>query len=119
MRTTPPPQPPWQPTLATAVPSPSPPPGGSHREPGSPRPDTLLRTAFSDDDLSHLPSGGDRDEWSTRLWCAKEARAKQTGEGITQPKSLHITAIAGETVFIDELPIETSRHEDWIIATTS
>jgi len=94
-------------------------PVGLDLEPVASRPDTLIRTAFSDEDLSHLPSGCDRDEWITRLWCAKEARAKQTGEGITQPKSLHITAIEGETVFVDEVPIETSLHEGWIIATTS
>ena len=94
-------------------------PVGIDLEPVASRPDTLLRAAFSDDDLSHLPTGCDRDEWITRLWCAKEARAKQTGEGITQPKSLHITAIEGETVFVDEVPIETSRDGEWIIAATS
>ena len=88
-------------------------------QPVAPRPDTLIETAFSDDDLAHLPAGCDRDEWITRLWCAKEARAKQTGEGITQPKSLQITAIEGETVFVDGVPVETSRHDDWIIAATS
>ena len=94
-------------------------PVGIDLEPVASHPDTLLNTAFTDDDLARLPMDCDRDEWITRLWCAKEARAKQTGEGITQPKSLHITAIEGETVFVDGVPIETSRHEDWIIAATS
>ena len=93
-------------------------PVGIDLEPVASHPDTLQRTAFTDDDLAHLPTGCDRDEWLTRLWCAKEARAKQTGEGITQPKSLRITAIEGETVFVDEVPIETLRHDDWIIANT-
>ncbi|MCH2105102.1 MAG: acyltransferase domain-containing protein [Planctomycetes bacterium] len=94
-------------------------PVGVDLEPVAPRPDTLIETAFSDDDLAHLAIGCDRDEWITRLWCAKEARAKQTGEGITRPKSLQITAIEGETVFVDGVPVETSRHDDWIIAATS
>jgi phosphopantetheinyl transferase len=83
------------------------------------QPDTLLKTAFTEEDLAQLPADADRDEWITRLWCAKEARAKQTGAGISQPKSLKITAVEAETVFVDETPVQTIRHEGWIIATTS
>ncbi|MDE0892705.1 MAG: 4'-phosphopantetheinyl transferase superfamily protein, partial [Planctomycetota bacterium] len=82
-------------------------------------PDTFLKVAFTEEDLAQLPANADRDEWITRLWCAKEAHAKQAGEGITQPKSLKITAIEAETIFVNETPIHTIRHDGWIIAHTS
>ena len=45
------------------------------------------------------------------VWASKATRGREQD----------IAADLGfsETVFIDEVPIETSRHEDWIIATTS
>jgi acyl transferase domain-containing protein/phosphopantetheinyl transferase len=92
---------------------------GVDLEPIAVHPDTFLKVAFTEEDLAQLPANADRDEWITRLWCAKEAHAKQTGEGITQPKSLKITAIEAETIFVNETPIHTIRHDGWIIAHTS
>ena len=94
-------------------------PVGVDLEPVAERSEELIKAAFTEEDLAQLPANADRGEWLTRLWCAKEARAKQTGAGIAQPKSLKITAVEAETVFVDDAPVQTILHDGWIIATTS
>ena len=77
-----------------------------------------LPISFTQSDLAHIPPNTDRDEWLTRLWCAKEAHAKQSGKGLTSPKSLQVTAIQDETIHINNTPVQTLRHDNWIIAPT-
>ncbi len=52
-------------------------------EPIAARPPSFEATAFTADERALLDrrSGGRRDEWVTRFWCAKEAAAKASGLG--------------------------------------
>jgi phosphopantetheinyl transferase len=76
------------------------------------------RLAFSPAELELLPSG-DRDEWLTRLWTAKEAAAKASGTGFAGfPRDLLATAIDGERIIIENRLIETRRRGATIIAWT-
>lgn len=51
----------------------------------TPRSDAFLATAFTAEELAvlrALPEGKNRDELTTRFWCAKEAAAKACGLGL-------------------------------------
>jgi phosphopantetheinyl transferase len=74
--------------------------------------------AFGPDEMLRLPPA-DRDEWTTRLWAAKEAAGKANGTGLAgNPKGLTLAALDGERMLIDGRWIETRRDGDYIIAWT-
>ncbi len=61
-----------------------------------PREDSFLRIAFDETELALLSSLAppERDEWVTRLWCAKEAVAKAVGTGLVGgPRAVAVSAI--------------------------
>jgi phosphopantetheinyl transferase len=73
---------------------------GIDLEPIRPREDSFLRIAFDEPELALL--GGlaspERDEWITRLWCAKEAVAKAVGTGLVGgPRAVTVTGIDRST----------------------
>ncbi len=94
------------------------------RDPGidletiEPRDDGFVRLSFAPEELELLPDG-DRDEWLTRLWAAKEAAAKAEGTGIQGlPREITASAVDGERFDIGGHPIETRRLGDRIVAWT-
>ena len=63
-----------------------------------PRSDAMEALVFSDGERA-LVGERSRDEWLTRLWCAKEAVAKARGEGLGgRPQDFETDAIDGERV---------------------
>ena len=83
-----------------------------------PRDDAFVRLSFAPQELELLPDG-DRDEWLTRLWAAKEAAAKAAGTGIRGlPREIMASAVEGERFEIDGSLIETRRLGDRIVAWT-
>jgi phosphopantetheinyl transferase len=69
---------------------------GIDLEPVRPREESFLRIAFDEPELAPLASLAppERDEWITRLWCAKEAVAKAVGTGLVGgPRAVTVTAI--------------------------
>lgn len=102
------------------------------------RGEAFLRIAFDDDELTLLRSiaEGERDEWVTRLWCAKEAIAKALGKGLVEgPRSLAVRALDVGTGRVEvvlgaglarrfaelagvSLVAHTAREGDWVVAST-
>jgi phosphopantetheine--protein transferase-like protein len=69
-----------------------------------PREDSFLRIAFHETELALLHSLGpaEREEWITRLWCAKEAVAKAVGTGLVGgPRAVTVSAIDVPTGTVD------------------
>jgi phosphopantetheinyl transferase len=83
----------------------------------APRTEGFAGVAFAADELA-LGAGRDRDEWQTRLWCAKEAVGKLRGTGVTDPKQLRVRAVEGDRLEIDGQLVETVRDGDYIVAWT-
>ena len=78
-----------------------------------------MQLAFTDAELALLPPGN-RDEWLTRLWCAKEAVGKSRGTGLAgSPKALALENVEGERLLVDGCWIETCYREGFVIAWTS
>ena len=73
---------------------------------------------FAVDELRLLPEG-DRDEWLTRFWSAKEAVGKARGTGLAgNPKGLAVTAVDGERIEVHGRWVHTRRQDRTIIAWT-
>jgi phosphopantetheine--protein transferase-like protein len=103
-----------------------------------PRRESFQRIAFNDYELTLLASLADsaRDEWVTRLWCAKEALAKALGKGLVEgPRSLtalrvdvpteNVELVLGKGLARDfpglagiPLVVHTAREEDVVVAVT-
>jgi phosphopantetheinyl transferase len=82
-----------------------------------PRDDGFLRMAFGEAELGLLPKAGERDEWLTRLWCAKEAVGKARGTGLAgDPRSIAADEVAGERIRFGDRWVETRRRGDHTIA---
>ena len=83
-----------------------------------PRGDGFASLAFGQDELALLP-GGDRDEWLTRCWAAKEAAGKARGTGLAgNPKGVRITAIDADRILVDGRAVATRRLGDHVVAWT-
>jgi malonyl CoA-acyl carrier protein transacylase/phosphopantetheinyl transferase len=92
---------------------------GIDLEPVEPRGEGFVQLAFSEAELALLPPG-DRDEWLTRLWCAKEAVGKSRGTGLDgDPRALALEKVDGERLLVDGCWTETCYREGFIIAWTS
>ncbi|MCA9678814.1 MAG: polyketide synthase dehydratase domain-containing protein, partial [Myxococcales bacterium] len=83
----------------------------------APRPDTFVRVAFT---ARELALGGDRprDEWMTRLWCAKEAVGKARDTGLGDPRRVEVREVDGDRLIVDGAVVETRRDGDLIVAWT-
>jgi phosphopantetheinyl transferase len=81
------------------------------------RTDGFIETAFVASELA-LGDGRDRDDWLTRLWCAKEAVAKARGTGISDPKRLIVRAVEGDRLQLDDHFVDTARDGNYIVAWT-
>lgn len=83
-----------------------------------PRSDGFASLAFLDEELALLPAG-DRDEWQTRLWCAKEAVGKARGTGLDgAPLKLRLTRVDGERLLVEDRWVQTRRIDDFALAWT-
>ncbi|MEO8506713.1 MAG: beta-ketoacyl synthase N-terminal-like domain-containing protein [Betaproteobacteria bacterium] len=83
-----------------------------------PRSDGFVALSFEPQELLLLPDG-DRDEWLTRLWSAKEAAGKALGMGLAgNPKSLQLTKREGERLLVADRWIETCRMGEHVVAWT-
>ncbi len=92
---------------------------GIDLEPVEPRSDSFVHMAFTEAELALLPAG-DRDEWLTRLWCAKEAVGKSRGTGLGgAPRALALEKIEGERLLVDGCWTETCYREGFVIAWTT
>jgi phosphopantetheinyl transferase len=75
--------------------------------------------AFYPEELALLPDE-DRAAWVTRLWSAKEAAGKATGNGLSgNPKTLQIRRRAGERLLVEDRWVETTVIGEYVIAWTS
>jgi phosphopantetheinyl transferase len=103
-----------------------------------PRREGFQEIAFSKDELTLLDafSGSARDEWVTRLWCAKEAAAKALGKGLVEgPRSLAAVRLDVPTGTVEvvlgeglaraypglagvPLGVYTAREDEWVVAST-
>jgi phosphopantetheinyl transferase len=82
------------------------------------RSDGFAAHAFTEDDLAGL-GPGERDEWRTRLWTAKEAAGKARGTGLRgDPRRLRVTGRDGERLLVDGLWVETRREGRHVVAWT-
>lgn len=102
------------------------------------RQEAFQEIAFNEDELALLETLEDpgRDEWVTRLWCAKEAAAKALGKGLVEgPRSLEVRKLNAQTGTMEvalgdrlaqEFPelaqvllvVYTAREENWVVACT-
>jgi phosphopantetheinyl transferase len=88
-------------------------------EPVAARGDGFAGIAFTAAEQALLPTGGDRDEWLTRLWCAKEAAGKARGTGLGgSPRELTVEEVDGERVRVDGAWVRTRRDGDTVVAWT-
>lgn len=83
------------------------------------RDSSFERVAYRTEELGLLHPQWDREEWLTRLWCAKECVAKARGTGMTNPRALPVTAIDGEALQVDRGAwVQTRRRDDVIVGWT-
>ncbi len=83
-----------------------------------PRDQSFERVAYRSEELELLSAAADRNEWLTRLWCAKECAAKARGTGMTNPRSFVVAEIRGEALLVDERWVQTRRQGEVIIGWT-
>ncbi len=83
-----------------------------------PRPESFEDTVLTTEEHRFLDAG-DRAEWLTRLWCAKEAAAKACGTGLKgNPRKVVVSEAAGERLRVDGRWVETRIDRDYVIAWT-
>jgi phosphopantetheinyl transferase len=89
---------------------------GIDAEPVEPRSDGFAAFACGPAELALLPEG-DRDEWLTRFWCAKEALGKARGTGLAgRPRALAVTAVDGERVQVEGAWVDTRLRDGLVVA---
>ena len=79
------------------------------------RPEDFQRLAFREDEQRWLESleREQREEWSLRLWCAKEAVAKALGKGLSRGlHTIHITSAETDTGLV-QLELAGGLLEDY------
>ncbi|MBK9032321.1 MAG: polyketide synthase dehydratase domain-containing protein [Myxococcales bacterium] len=81
------------------------------------RPASFEAVAVSPAELA-LGGAGDRDAWLARVWAGKEAVAKARGTGLTDPRHLTCTAVAGDRLTIDGVAVDTRTHGAHVVAWT-
>jgi phosphopantetheinyl transferase len=77
----------------------------------------FLDSVFHPDELAL--GGGDRAEWATRCWVAKEAYGKYLGLGLQgNPKGYRIEEVRGDVLRIKDVVIQTMKYKNYIIGWT-
>jgi malonyl CoA-acyl carrier protein transacylase/phosphopantetheinyl transferase len=80
------------------------------------RADSAIALAFTEQELALLPEG-DRDEWITRAWAAKEVISKVAGTGMQgKPLQFRLQAVAEHRLCVDDAWVDTLRYQDYVIA---
>ncbi len=83
-----------------------------------PRNDSFTAFAFGEDELRLLPAGN-RDEWLTRFWSAKEATGKARGTGLAgNPRGFKVMQVEGERILVDATWIRTRNLGTHVMAWT-
>lgn len=83
-----------------------------------PRNASFTAFAFGDDELRLLPAG-DRDEWLTRFWSAKEATGKARGTGLAgNPRGFKVMQVEGERILVDATWVRTRNLGAHVMAWT-
>ncbi|MGC6418621.1 MAG: 4'-phosphopantetheinyl transferase superfamily protein, partial [Bradymonadia bacterium] len=79
---------------------------------------SFYKAAFTESELAMAPKTN-RDMWATRIWCAKEAYAKATGQGLEgRPKAFEMDKDDGVVVHINGHEVYTHQHGAFIVAYT-
>ncbi|MEM6830817.1 MAG: 4'-phosphopantetheinyl transferase superfamily protein, partial [Bacteroidota bacterium] len=75
---------------------------------------------LNQEEVDLLPeAAGERPEWITRFWVAKEAYGKSLGKGLEgKPKQYKIQQVSEDELLIAECWIKTIKHENYIIGWT-
>ena len=82
------------------------------------RSEGFYELVFSESERDLL-KGHNLDEWATRFWVAKEAYGKYLGKGLQgNPKVYVISLIRGEELLINDIFIQTIKHNNYIIGWT-
>jgi len=83
------------------------------------RPLGFAELAFTDEEMRMIGSGGDEDEWVTRLWVAKEAAAKAAGTGLEgDPRRFRVTDRAGDRVLVSNRWVTLRKLGEYVIGWT-
>jgi phosphopantetheinyl transferase len=81
-----------------------------------PRSDAFNAMSFHPEELAMIPEQ-DRDVWLTRLWCAKEAVGKATGQGLAgNPKTLRVHRIENDSLLVEERWVDTDVLGEFVVA---
>ena len=81
--------------------------------------DAIVRRALTESEQLWLQEQAPRDEWLTRLWVAKEAVGKSTGDGLSySPRSLLLDTQHGERFQVAGRWVETRREQKWVVGWT-
>lgn len=81
------------------------------------RPPSFVDVAFTAAELA-LGADAPPAAWQTRLWAAKEAVAKARGTGLTDPRKLACTAVAGDRLTVDGVAVTTHTDDGFVVAWT-
>ena len=82
------------------------------------RSERFVNNALTAAEQSLLP-GGDRSEWVTRFWCAKEAAGKARGTGLSgSPRKVPISAVDEERICADGTWVQTTRMGQYVVGWT-
>ncbi len=82
------------------------------------RGDDFASNVLHPEELALLPAG-DRSEWLTRCWTAKEAYGKSLGLGLQgTPLNYRISAIRGEDIYMGTTKVRTFNYKNYIIGWT-
>jgi len=82
------------------------------------RPDSFLDIVLTDREKKLL-RGREKDEWVTRMWCAKEAVAKAHKIGLGgSPKRFEIGEIDGDRIYVNGTWVQTALEEAHVVAWT-
>jgi 3-oxoacyl-(acyl-carrier-protein) synthase/phosphopantetheinyl transferase/malonyl CoA-acyl carrier protein transacylase len=79
----------------------------------------FIDLVLSEEEKSMLELCENKNEWITRFWVAKEAYGKSLGVGLKgNPKRYTVTSIKNETLTIENVVVETIKHQNFIIGYT-
>jgi 3-oxoacyl-(acyl-carrier-protein) synthase/malonyl CoA-acyl carrier protein transacylase/phosphopantetheinyl transferase (holo-ACP synthase) len=84
-----------------------------------PKDDRWWDLAFSGAEQSWLRAQDDPVSWAIRFWVAKEACAKLTGTGLSQPRSLVVEAVSGQSMAVAGQRVDTLALDTHIVGWTA
>ena len=81
-------------------------------------PDSFYELTFNPEELKYIDKEK-RDEWVTRLWCAKEAVSKKIKTGLSgNPRKFRVRQVEGQQVLVNQTWVATAREDNFIVALT-